>query len=81
MPHSSGGGSHGGGFHGGGSHGGSSGNRVSTHYFAGARRYRKHHRRTGVDEYVYATAKPSKVRLSSVILVGIMCSVFSNTFL
>ena len=80
MPHSSGGGSHGGGFHGGGSHGGSSGNRVSTHYFAGARRYRKHHRRTGVDEYVYATAKPSKVRLSSVIIVGIMCSVFSSAF-
>ena len=80
MPHSSGGGSHGGGFHGGGSHGGSSGNRVSTHYFAGARRYRKHHRRTGLDEYVYATSKPSKTGLSAVIIVGIICSVFMSAF-
>ena len=76
MPHSSGGGSHGGGFHGGGSHGGGSGNRVSTHYFAGARRYRRHHRSTGRDEYVYATSRPQKTKLSSIIFVGVIGAFF-----
>ena len=70
MPHSSGGGSHGGGTHGG-SHGGSSGPRVSTHYFAGSRRYRKHHISTGRDEYVYATSKPQKTGLSSIIFIAV----------
>ena len=76
MPHSSGGGSHGGGFHGGSHHGGSgSGNRVSTHYFTGARRFRKHHRHGGEDEYVYASSRPRKASLFSIIviaLVGVM---------
>ncbi len=72
MPHSSGGGSHGGGFHGGGSHGGHSGNRISNHYFYGARRYRKHHRRTGTDEYVYASSMPRKAGLSSIIIIAVI---------
>ena len=55
MPHSSGGGSHGGGSHGG-SHG-SSGPRISSHYFAGSRRYRRHHISTGRDDYIYASSK------------------------
>ena len=75
MPHSSGGGSHGGGTHGG-SHGGSSGPRISTHYFAGARRYRKHHISTGRDEYVYASSKPRKAGLGSVIFISIFSAVF-----
>ena len=57
MPHSSGGGSHGGGAHGG-SHGGSSGPRISKHYFAGARRYRRHNISTGEDEYISASLSP-----------------------
>ena len=75
MPHSSGGGSHGGGSHGG-SHGGSSGPRISTHYFAGARRYRKHHVSTGEDEYIYASSKPGKAGLGSVIFIVIFAAVF-----
>ena len=75
MPHSSGGGSHGGGSHGG-SHGGSSGPRVSTHYFAGARRYRKHHISTGRDEYVYASSKPQKSGLASIIFILIFGTAF-----
>ena len=71
MPHSSGGGSHGGGFHGGGSHG-SSGNRISNHYYPGARRYVRHHRNTGVDEYVYARSKPQRANLSAVIIIIVM---------
>lgn len=71
MPHSSGGGSHGGGFHGGGSSG-SSGNRISHHYYPGARRYVRHHRSTGVDEYVYARSKPAKASLSAVIVIIVM---------
>ncbi len=75
MPHSSGGGSHGGGSHGG-SHGGSSGPRVSTHYFAGARRYRRHHISTGKDEYVYASSKPQKAGLGSVIFMSVFSAIF-----
>ncbi|MCR5385400.1 MAG: hypothetical protein K6E72_12315 [Saccharofermentans sp.] len=77
MPHSSGGGSHGGGFHGGGgSHGGSGGNRVSNHYFTGARRYIRHHRRTGLDEYVYATSKPQRASLFSIIIIVVVGLIF-----
>ena len=75
MPHSSGGGSHGGGSHGG-SHGGSSGPRVSKHYFAGAHRYARHYYSGAADEYVYASAKPQKTSLKSVIVlicVGVFC--------
>ena len=75
MPHSSGGGSHGGGSHGG-SHGGSSGPHISTHYFAGARRYRKHHISTGRDEYIYASSKPQKAGLGSVIFMSIFSAFF-----
>ena len=75
MPHSSGGGSHGGGTHGG-SHGGSSGARVSTHYFTGARRYRKHHISTGTDEYVYATSKPQKTGLGNIIFISVFGAAF-----
>ena len=75
MPHSSGGGSHGGGFHGGGSSG-SSGNRISNHYYPGARRYVRHHRSTGVDEYVYARSKPAKASLSAVIVIIVMGAFF-----
>ena len=75
MPHSSGGGSHGGGSHGG-SHGGSSGPHISTHYFAGARRYRKHHISTGRDEYIYASSKPQKAGLGSVIFMSIFSAIF-----
>ena len=76
MPHSSGGGSHGGGFHGGGSHGGSGGNRVSRYYFTGARRYIRHHRRTGEDEYVYATSRPQRANLFSIIIIVVVGLVF-----
>ena len=76
MPHSSGGGSHGGGFHGGGSHGGGGGNRVSKHYFYGARRYRRHHRRTGEDEYVYASSRPRRTSLSSILIVAAVGVIF-----
>ena len=58
MPHSSGGGSHSGGFHSG--SGGSRSQRVSTHYFPGARRYIRHNHTLGKDEYVYASSKPTK---------------------
>lgn len=77
MPHSSGGGSHGGGFHGGGSHG-SSGNRVSHHYYPGARRYIRHHRSTGVDEYVYSRTMPQRASLSSVIIIIVMAIFFTG---
>lgn len=76
MPHSSGGGSHGGGSHGGGSHGGGSRSRVSDHYFYGARRYRRHHRHGGHDEYVYSSSRPQKTSLSSVILIAVIGAVF-----
>ena len=77
MPHSSGGGSHGGGSHShGGSHGGSN-NRVSNHYFYGARRYRRHHRKSGIDEYVYANRKPQKGGLSGIIALGIFGVIFT----
>ncbi|MBR3341217.1 MAG: hypothetical protein IKG30_06330 [Clostridiales bacterium] len=76
MPHSSGGGSHGGGSHGGGSHGGGSSNRVSNHYFYGARRYRRHHRHTGQDEYVYANSKPQKASLFSIFIIVVVGAVF-----
>ncbi|MCR5329399.1 MAG: hypothetical protein K6E12_11210 [Saccharofermentans sp.] len=75
MPHSSGGGSHGGGFHGGGSHGGS-GNRVSSHYFSGARRFRKHYSDGRPDEYVYARRKPDRTGITSVIVVTLFSAVF-----
>ena len=76
MPHSSGGGSHGGGFHGG-SHGGSGrSNHVSTHYFAGARRFRRYHRSTGQDEYVYAVSRPKKTGLFSIIVIALMGAMF-----
>ena len=75
MPHSSGGGSHGGGFHGGGSSGGSS-NHVSNHYYPGARRYIRHHRNTGVDEYVYARTMPQRSGLSGIIIIIVMALFF-----
>ena len=81
MPHSSGGGSHGGGSHGG-SHG-SSGNHVSTHYYPGARRYRRvYHDGRNVEEYVYARSKPSKTGLGTIIFIGIFGAIFMTmTFL
>ena len=79
MPHSSGGGSHGGGFHGG-SHGGSSRSRVSSHYFPGARRYLKHNRSTGADEYVYSNTMPQKAGKSIVAVVSIMVTFFLGMF-
>ena len=75
MPHSSGGGSHGGGSHGG-SHGGSGGPRISTHYFAGARHYRKHHVSTGEDEYIYASSMPKRTGLSSIIFIIVFAVFF-----
>ena len=78
MPHSSGGGSHGGGSHGG-SHGGSS-NHVSTHYFAGSRRYRRYNRRTGKEEYVYAERMPQKTGIGSFIVIGAMAIMFITAF-
>ena len=77
MPHSSGGGSHGGGSHGG-SHGGSSGPRISSHYFAGSRRYRRHHYSTGQDEYIYASSKPQKTSIASIVLVAVAGAVFTG---
>lgn len=73
MPHSSGGGSHGGGSHGG-SHGGSSGPRISSHYFAGSRRYRRHHYSTGQDEYLYASGKPQKTTAGSIVFVSVFAA-------
>ena len=79
MPHSSGGGSHGGGSHGG-SHGGSSGPHISTHYFPGARRYRRHYISTGRDEYVYADMIPQKSGISGIVIVSAMAAVFLGAF-
>ena len=75
MPHSSGGGSHGGGFHGGGSHGRSN-NRVSSHYFSGARRYRRHYSDGRPDEYVYARRMPNRTSLASVLIVTLFGALF-----
>ena len=75
MPHSSGGGSHGGGFHGGGSHGRSN-NRVSSHYFAGSRRYRRHYTDGRPDEYVYARRMPNRTSLSSVLIFTFVGALF-----
>lgn len=76
MPHSSGGGSHGGGFHGG-SHGSSSSNHVSTHYYPGARRYRRVYRDgRKTEEYVYASSKPSKTGIGMIIFIAIFGAVF-----
>lgn len=77
MPHSSGGGSHGGGSHGG-SHGGSSGPRISSHYFAGSRRYRRHHYSTGQDEYIYASSKPQKTSIASIVIIAVTGAVFTG---
>lgn len=74
MPHSSGGGSSGGGFHSGGSSG--SGNRVSSHYFPGARRYRKYYSDGRPDEYIYATSKPARTRVSGLIVLAVMGLIF-----
>ena len=74
MPHSGGGGSSGGGFHSGGSSGSS--NHVSSHYFPGARRYRKYYTDGRPDEYVYANSKPGKTSLSSLIIITIMGLIF-----
>lgn len=74
MPHSSGGGSSGGGFHSGGSSGSS--NHISTHYYPGARRYRRFYSDGRPDEYVYASSKPGKTSLTVVIVValfGLIC--------
>ncbi|MBO4449913.1 MAG: DUF4013 domain-containing protein [Clostridiales bacterium] len=75
MPHSGGGGSSGGGFHSGGSSGSS--NHISSHYFPGARRYRKYYTDGRPDEYVYANSKPGKTTLSSVIIITIMGLIFT----
>ena len=79
MPHSSGGGSHGGGSHGG-SHGSS--NHISRSYFPGSRRYRRHYSDGRLDEYIYASRKPTKTTLSSVIIVIVMAAffLFAGTF-
>ena len=73
MPHSGGGGSSGGGFHSGSS---GSSNHVSSHYFPGARRYRKYYTDGRPDEYVYANSKPSKTSLSSLIVITVMGLIF-----
>ena len=73
MPHSSGGGSSGGGFHGGSS---GSSNHISTHYFPGARRYRRYYSDGRPDEYVYANSKPGKTGLSSLIIIALMGLIF-----
>ncbi len=78
MPHSSGGGSHGGGFHGGGSHGGSSSNRISRTYFPGSRRYLKHHRYGGEDEYIYASSMPRKSGKSTIAVIAVMAAIFTG---
>ena len=77
MPHSSGGGSHGGGSHGGGSHGGS-GPHISSHYFSGARRYRRYHTSTGQEEYVYADRMPQKAGIGGIIFIGVMALIFTG---
>ena len=74
MPHSGGGGSSGGGFHSGGSSGSS--NHISSHYFPGARRYRKYYSDGRPDEYVYANSKPAKTSLASLIIISVMGLIF-----
>lgn len=78
MPHSSGGGSSGGGFHGGSSSGG---NRVSTHYFPGARRYRRYYSDGRPDEYIYATSKPTRTGISAIVILAIMGIIFMGASL
>ena len=78
MPHSSGGGSHGGGSHGG-SHG-SSHNHISNHYFPRAKRYLRHNRLTGVDDYIYSESMPQKTGLSSIIMIAVVAVIFLGTF-
>lgn len=79
MPHSSGGGSSGGGFHGGSSSGSS--NRVSTHYFPGARRYRRYYSDGRPDEYIYATSKPARTSISAIVILAVMGIVFMGASL
>lgn len=79
MPHSSGGGSSGGGFHGGSSSGG--GNRVSTHYFPGARRYRRYYSDGRPDEYIYANSKPGKTGISALVILAVMGIIFMGASL
>lgn len=74
MPHSSGGGSSGGGFHGGSS--GGSGHHISHHYFPGARRYRRFYTDGRPDEYIYASSKPGKTGISSLVILALMGSIF-----
>ena len=78
MPHSSGGGSHGGGSHGG-SHGSSS-NHISTHYFPGSKRFLRHNRVTGADEYIYSERMPQKTGLSSIIIGIVTAVIFLGAF-
>lgn len=78
MPHSSGGGSHGGGSHGG-SHGSSS-NHISTHYFPGSKRFLRHNRLTGVDDYIYSESMPQKTSISSIIMIAVVAVIFLGTF-
>ena len=78
MPHSSGGGSHGGGSHGG-SHGSSS-NHISTHYFPGSKRFLRHNRVTGADEYIYSERMPQKTGLSSIIIGIVIAVIFLGSF-
>ena len=73
MPHSGGGGSSGGGFHSGSS---GSSSRTSTHYFPGARRYRRHYSDGRPDDYIYANSKPGKTTLSSIVIVIVMGLIF-----
>ena len=75
MPHSSGGGSSGGGFHSGSSSGSS--NHISSHYFPGARRYRRFYTDGRPDEYVYANSKPGKTGISSIIIIAVMGFIFA----
>ena len=78
MPHSSGGGSHGGGTHGG-SRGGSS-TRRSSRYFPGSRRYLRHNRLTGVDDYFYSNTAPQKTGKSIVVVVFVIAAFFLGMF-
>ncbi len=74
MPHSSGGGSSGGGFHGGSSSGNS--NHISTHYYPGARRFRRHYTDGRTDDYIYARSKPGKTGISTLVIIAIMGAIF-----
>ena len=74
MPHSSGGGSSGGGFHSGGSSGSS--NHISSHYFPGARRYRRYYSDGRPDEYVYANSKPGKTSIGALVFIAVMGLIF-----